>query len=153
MDGPEAFIYREAAFLDDRAYSAWLDLFAAEGRYWVPLRRGATSPENELNLIYEGKLKLERRIGRLTGGKNHAEQPPSEVIRSITNILVVEDTGSRVLCRSKYIAVIQRLGTTRMVAGDLSHTLIRDAGKFSILQRRLDLLGANEPKEDLSFIP
>ena len=37
----EQFLYREARLLDERRFREWLELFAADVRYWMPGRSTA----------------------------------------------------------------------------------------------------------------
>jgi 3-phenylpropionate/cinnamic acid dioxygenase small subunit len=36
------FVYHEARLLDEQRFDEWLALFAADGRYWMPLEYGQT---------------------------------------------------------------------------------------------------------------
>ena len=41
---PVAFVVHEARLIDEQRFSEWLDLFAEDGRYWMPLRDGPDRP-------------------------------------------------------------------------------------------------------------
>jgi 3-phenylpropionate/cinnamic acid dioxygenase small subunit len=34
------FVYHEARLIDEKRFDEWYDLFADDGRYWMPLMRG-----------------------------------------------------------------------------------------------------------------
>ena len=34
------FVYAEARLIDEKRFEEWYELFAEEGRYWMPLTRG-----------------------------------------------------------------------------------------------------------------
>jgi len=38
------FVLYEARLLDQHRFEEWLDLFADDGRYWMPLEWGQTDP-------------------------------------------------------------------------------------------------------------
>lgn len=143
----------ECALLDDRDYLNWLDLFAEGAVYWLPVDRRAIEPNAQLNLVYETRTKLKVRVDRLLGDKIHAEQPPSEVARMVSGTRVIEMDEQSCVARSAYLAVVNRLGTTRLIGGHVTHRIARIGGELKILERRLDLLGAAGPLEDLTFLP
>src|SRR5690606_19148111 len=71
------FVYSEARMLDERRFETWLDLFAEDGYYWMPLRHDQTDPLLEGSLMYEDKLLLRVRVERLTGQRTYSQQPKS----------------------------------------------------------------------------
>ena len=48
----EAFLVQEARLLDEGLLGDWLNLFTADGIYWLPMVDGS-DPEREPSLIYE----------------------------------------------------------------------------------------------------
>ena len=52
------FVLREARLLDQQRLEDWLDLFAEDGHYWMPVERGQTDPRLTTSLMYEDKLLL-----------------------------------------------------------------------------------------------
>ncbi len=77
--GPELadFVYREARLLDTGRYDEWLDLFAEDGLYWVPLVPGQVDGINHSSLAYEDKLLLRLRIERLRDPGPFSQHPRS----------------------------------------------------------------------------
>ena len=51
----EQFLYHEAQLLDDREYQDWLDLFADDVHYWMPIRstRVAADEDHEFTREWE----------------------------------------------------------------------------------------------------
>src|SRR5271156_5747162 len=47
------FVVREARLLDEQRFEEWLDLFAEDGRYWMPLEWGQSDPRLTCSLMYE----------------------------------------------------------------------------------------------------
>ena len=104
----EQFLYREARLLDARQFRQWLELFADDVRYWMPMRSNRytanskaisildgsryeeedLSKEGDLAIMDETKDSLERRIDRLDTGMAWAEDPPSRTRHFISNIEV-----------------------------------------------------------------
>ena len=59
------FVMHEARLIDQHRFEEWLDLFADDGYYWMPLEWGQTDPRLTTSLMYEDKLLLRIRIERL----------------------------------------------------------------------------------------
>src|SRR2546429_395486 len=55
----------------------WLDLFAEDGIYWMPLEWGQTDPRLTASLMYEDKMLLTIRIERLKGNRTFSQKPRS----------------------------------------------------------------------------
>jgi 3-phenylpropionate/cinnamic acid dioxygenase small subunit len=87
------FLYREALALDERRFRDWLDFFAEDARYEMPLRvTREKSAEWELSpharIFDDTKQTLEIRVRRLETDFAWAEQPPSRTRHHVTNVLV-----------------------------------------------------------------
>ena len=104
----EQFLYREARLLDSRQFRRWIDLLAADLRYWIPMRSnrysaasksisildGSRYEEDDLSkesdqaFMDEDKGSLRRRVDRLDTGMAWAEDPPSRTRHLISNVEV-----------------------------------------------------------------
>ncbi len=87
------FLYREAYLLDDGHFSEWLELFADDIEYRMPVRttvkpsRG-TGFSAEMEFFTENHASLETRVRRLATDRAWAEQPASRTRHLVTNVLV-----------------------------------------------------------------
>ncbi|WP_256354313.1 aromatic-ring-hydroxylating dioxygenase subunit beta [Variovorax sp. dw_308] len=139
------FVAHEAALLDERRFDEWLDLFADDGRYWVPLLgRMQQDPHSHNSLAYEDKLLLQVRIERLKDPRAHSQHPPSHcqhVLQAATIERIDVDAGTAML-RTPFLYVEARGEQQLMLAGSYQHTLVRTADGLRIRQKRVDLLGA-----------
>jgi 3-phenylpropionate/cinnamic acid dioxygenase small subunit len=91
-DSIRDFLYLEALALDERRFRDWLDAFAEDARYEIPVRvtreKGAEWELSPTSRIYdETKRTLEFRVERLETDFAWSEQPPSRTRHYITNIL------------------------------------------------------------------
>lgn len=146
-------LYREAELLDTRQYRAWLDLFGPEAIYWIPLREGQTDPENELNIVYDDRNRMEDRVDRLESGFAYAQEPPSRTARVIANVRVMPEDGSGALCvRSAFTLVEVRAGRQHVLGGHYLHRLGWVDGRLLILSKRADLVNSEEPLDNLTFL-
>lgn len=89
----EEFLYREALCLDERRFRDWLDLFAEDARYEMPIRvTREKQAEWELSpasrVFDDTKQTLTIRVRRLETDFAWAEQPPSRTRHFVANVLV-----------------------------------------------------------------
>jgi len=73
-------VQREGQLLDERDWSAWLDLYAPDTEYWVPMwaddGEPTRDPNSELSLIYyDSRSGLEDRVARIRDGRSAATTP------------------------------------------------------------------------------
>jgi 3-phenylpropionate/cinnamic acid dioxygenase small subunit len=88
-----AFLFYEAALVDDRRFEEWLGLFAEHASYEVPLRvtrDGHVSSElSERGRIFsDSRQTLGIRVQRLLSEYAWAEQPPSRTRHHVSNVRV-----------------------------------------------------------------
>ncbi len=106
----EQFYYEEAALLDDRRFTDWLALLAADIHYWMPIRRTvmADDLENEFTkpgaMAYfdDDKALLEARVKKLGSGFSWSEDPPSRTRHNVTNVRVVACEGDEITVESNF---------------------------------------------------
>jgi 3-phenylpropionate/trans-cinnamate dioxygenase subunit beta len=98
----EQFLYREARLLDQRKFTAWLDVLDESIRYYMPNRKvrkpqsrsdawdveDELSGQGELGLLSDNILTLSVRATRLMDGLSFSENPMSRTVRLISNIEV-----------------------------------------------------------------
>jgi 3-phenylpropionate/cinnamic acid dioxygenase small subunit len=89
----EAFLFTEARLLDERRFEEWVDLFAEDGRYEVPVRvTREAGAEWELaptaRIFDDTKQTLQIRVSRLRTDFAWAEQPPSRTRHFVSNVAV-----------------------------------------------------------------
>ena len=93
-------LYREARYLDTRAFNKWLSLFHEEAQFWVPTWKDEGEPTSdpfaELSLIYcSSREQLRERAERASGGRSIASLPPMRTAHMISNIVVAQrDAGA-----------------------------------------------------------
>jgi 3-phenylpropionate/cinnamic acid dioxygenase small subunit len=147
----EAFLYREAELLDERRYEEWLDLFAEDAHYFMPMRRNVPrdEPEREftragtdVNWFDEGKDTLTRRVKQILTGVHWAEEPPSRTCHLISNVQVsaAGSSTAEVTVKSRFLVYRNRVETeTDVLVGRREDVLRRDNGGWKIARRRIVL--------------
>jgi p-cumate 2,3-dioxygenase beta subunit len=146
----EDFLYREAELLDDWRLDDWLELYAADCRYYVPatdLPDG--DPRITLGLIDDDKTRLKGRVERLKSAKAYREFPWSRVTRLISNVRVRDDGH----VASAFAAYRYRKGDEQVLVGRYEHRLVEQDGELKIARKRIVLSAeALRPHGTLSII-
>jgi 3-phenylpropionate/cinnamic acid dioxygenase small subunit len=150
----EQFLYREAELLDERRYEEWLELFAEDAQYFMPMRRNVphNEPEREftragmdVNWFDEGKETLTRRVKQILTGIHWAEEPPSRICHLISNVQVVSATpagvtANEVTVKSRFLVYRNRVETeTDFLVGKREDLLRRVDGSWKIARRKIVL--------------
>ena len=145
----EAFLFHEAALLDDRRFEEWRELFVEEGYYWVPLRPEQTSPDEEASLFYDTREVMATRIERLRHPRIHAQTPPHRTCHLVGNVTLTEHDEQAVECtvRSSLFMADYRLRVQRVFAGKVQHRLRRVGEDLRIVWKRVDLINCDDSFE------
>ena len=128
----EALIFREARLLDERKFSAWLDLYVADAIYWMPAWRDDNTqtqdPDKEISLIYyRGRDNLRDRVDRLVSGLSPASRVHPRVAHLIGNVEVSESLDGEPVIHSTFTvhAYDPRADRTTCHFGHYEHRLRR----------------------------
>ena len=145
----EDFLYAEAELLDERRYEEWLDLFAEDVRYWMPMRRNVprddpgrefTREGVDVNWFDEGKDTLTRRVKQILTGVHWAEQPPSRICHIVSNVQILDAGPEDVRVKSRFLLYRNRVETeTDFLVGKREDVLRRVNGGFRIARRKIIL--------------
>jgi 3-phenylpropionate/cinnamic acid dioxygenase small subunit len=145
----EEFLYREAELLDERRFEEWLELFADDVRYFMPMRRNVPADELEreftregadVSWFDEGKDTLTRRVKQIRTGVHWAEQPLSRTCHMVSNVQVLGVDGDEVRVKSRFLLYRNRVETeTDFLVGKREDVLRRVDGGFRIARRKIVL--------------
>ncbi len=150
----EAWLYREAELLDERRFSAWLDLLSEDVRYWMPLRRNvrageqaareSTREQHDVAWFDEGKETLRKRVQQIETGIHWAEEPLSRLCHLVTNVQILADDGAELRVKSRFLLYRNRLQEeTDILVGKREDTLRRAEDGGLLLARRAITLDQN----------
>ena len=106
----EQFYYAEAALLDERRFSEWLDLLTSDIHYWMPIRRTVMNADLDLEFTKPGamaffdddKAMLEARVKKLATGYSWSEDPPSRTRHMVHNVRVLAAEGDEITVESNF---------------------------------------------------
>ncbi|HOB65664.1 aromatic-ring-hydroxylating dioxygenase subunit beta [Ottowia sp.] len=149
------FVYREASLLDQARYAEWLELFADDGMYWMPLSPGQTDAKLHTSLMHEDKLLLGIRIERLAGARTYSQQPPSRCHHLLQQpeVLSRDDEAGQYQLRTSFHYIETRKDDQFLLAGWATHDLVRVQGALRIALKRVDLLNCDAAFGNICLFP
>ena len=151
---PQEFVLHEARLVDEQRFDEWLELFAEDGRYWVPLAGAAQEEGAAYNaLADEDRLLLSLRVERLKNPKAHSQHPRSRCQHVLQASLQVAGDADACELRTPFLYVESRGARQLVLAGSATHRLVRVGDQWRIRLKRVDLLDAGEPLPAIQLFP
>jgi 3-phenylpropionate/cinnamic acid dioxygenase small subunit len=140
-----AFVAHEARLIDEHRFEEWLDLFADDGRYWMPLEWGQTDRVLQASLMDEDKFLLRVRIERLKGNRTFSQKPKSRChhLLQTTTIDARDDAAGTYQLYTPFHYVETRLDEQTLFAGWAKHHLVMDNDRLRIKLKRIDLVNCD----------
>jgi benzoate/toluate 1,2-dioxygenase beta subunit len=141
----EAFLYREARFLDDKDWDAWLALYSPDVEFWMPAwdddETLVTDPQTEISLIWYGhKGGLEDRVFRIRTERSSATSlPEPRTGHSISNVEILEQDGAECRLRFNWVTLSYRYKTVDTYFGTSFYTLDLSGGSPLIRRKKIVL--------------
>ena len=147
------FVYREARLLDELDYEAWLNLFAEDGRYWMPAEWRQTDPLLQSSLMYEDRLLLRVRVERLSGARTFSQKPKSRAqhLLQAPQIDLFEPEAGAFRTWTSFHYVETRNDVQTLYAGWATHELLLVEGVLKIKLKRVDLLNFDAPHGNIQL--
>ena len=129
LEDARQFLYREARYLDDRDWDAWLSLYADDAEFWMPSwdddDQLVTDPQTEISLIWYGhKGGLEDRVFRIRTERSSATSlPEPRTSHNISNVEILEQSDGVTLLRFNWVTLSFRYKTTDTYFGASFYTI------------------------------
>ena len=149
---PEQFLYHEARLLDTQQYEAWLDLFAADATYWVPLEQGQKDPYNTSSIIHDDRTLLELRVKQIRHPRAHARQPLARTVHQVSNVMVLKESPKEVVVGSALTLIEFRNDKQRLYGALVEHRLRRKGDAFEIAHKRVDLVNSEGELDGIAIL-
>ncbi len=136
------FVIHEARLIDQHRFEEWLNLYADDAYYWMPLEWGQTDPKLVGSLMYEDKLLLKIRVERLKGNRTFSQKPKSRC----HHVLQTPQIDSRDDAKGEYVTwtpmhyIETRFDDQQLYAAWATHTLAMVDGALKIRLKRVDLV-------------
>jgi 3-phenylpropionate/cinnamic acid dioxygenase small subunit len=139
------FVIREARLIDQHRFEEWLDLFAEDGFYWMPLDWGQTDPRLTTSLMYEDKLLLKIRVDRLKGKQTYSQSPKSRCHHVLQTPQVDgrDDAERRYVTWTSMHYVESRADQQTLYAAWATHHLAVVGDAIKIRLKRVDLVNCD----------
>lgn len=151
LEAVQAFLFHENRLLDENRYEEWVDLFADDGIYWIPSNEFDIDPKTHVCVVYADKARLREVVVRAQSGTFWAQEPPSRTSRLVGNICI-EERLPDCRVRSKVLVAELRRGRQRQFAGTCRYRLQRSNGQWKIREKRIELIGNDEPLDNFTFM-
>ncbi len=155
-----SLVVREARLLDTEQHEDWLALLAPDVECLIPLGASTQPGAHELAIIREDRFKTEARVWRAQQtGINHSQDPPSRVVRAVSNV-EVEPTGSAEEWVVHFVTVLHeyRPGGQRLrdpmntVPMRCEYVVRRADDRLLIARRQLNLLQRDGTLPPMTFV-
>jgi 3-phenylpropionate/cinnamic acid dioxygenase small subunit len=141
----EHFLYRQSELLDAKAWQDYIDLFADDGVYWMPVTPEQTEWEGSPSIFAEDKHMMAVRMGRVTHPTAWSQAPMWGTSHVIGNVVIEAEAPGEWRVRSRFHMMELRRDTVRHFGGTYRHTLVRQDGQLKIKLQRVDMFNAQAP--------
>lgn len=146
-------LHREARLIDQGRFEEWLELFAADGLYWIPHVAGGGDPRREVSIAFDDVRRLGDRVARLCTDSAWSQVPASRTCHQLTNLEVWRGRRAGTVCvRSTFVVHESRGTVERALAGWSGHLIRREGHHWRIVIKQVNLLGSDLGLENMSLV-
>ena len=144
-DRVEQFLFRQSELLDNKLWQDYIDLFADDGVYWMPVLPEQTEWEGSASIFAEDKLLMSVRMGRVTHPNAWSQAPMWATNHVVGNVVIESESGKEVVVRSRFHMMELRRDNVRHFGGTYRHILVKQGDGFRIKLQRVDLFNGQAP--------
>ena len=139
----EQFLYRQSGLLDTKDWQGWIDLFAADGVYWMPPDPSYKTWEGQPAIFAEDKNLMTVRMLRVLHPDAWSQRPDWGTNHVVGNVTIdkVAKNGD-VTVRSRFHMMELRRDDVRHFAGQYTHQLKKTKAGWKIKLQRVDMTNA-----------
>lgn len=143
----------EARLLDEQRFEEWLELFTAECVYWVASNWPPEDPAREVSITLDDRRRLEDRVVRYRTGHAFSQLPLSRMTRTLGHpeCWWIEPRGALIARTCFHISELRR-GEVNSYGGHYEHVIADVEGRPRIDEKRVNLLVADQPVKNISFL-
>jgi 3-phenylpropionate/cinnamic acid dioxygenase small subunit len=139
----EQFLFRQAELLDTKRWQDYIDLFAADGIYWMPPEPSHTTWEGMPAIFAEDKNLMTVRVNRVLHPDAWSQRPLWGTNHVVGNVMIEsEKPNGDVVARSRFHMMELRRDDVRHFAGSYVHHLSRTENGYRIKLQRVDMTNA-----------
>lgn len=147
-----AFIWQEGDMLDHGEYDTWLNLWADQGTYIIPIDPRAEDFENTLNYAYDDHHMRELRVKRLTGGESISTSPAPRTVRSVSRFRVLFADAGHVTVRCAQNVREFRKDALKHYTADVVYELLHSGDSFKIQRKLIRLINSDDALAGIGYI-
>ncbi len=149
------FVYHEARLIDEKRFEEWYDLFADDGRYWMPLMRAQPEGPGHTSLFDEDKLLLRIRIERLRNPRSYSQANPSwcQHILQAPRVERRDADSTLAVLRTPFMYLEYQEDQQETYAGVAWHHLKEQGGRIMIALKKIELLNCDAALPSLQLFP
>ncbi|MCY1389508.1 2-halobenzoate 1,2-dioxygenase small subunit [compost metagenome] len=146
-------VYREAELIDQGELERWVELFAEDGMYWIPLAHDQLDGLNSTSLLFEDKFLLRLRVERLKNPRAFSQHPVSHCLHVLQQPTVVSSSPAEneYRTRCKYVYIETRGDDQQVFGCTALHTFALRDGELKIVQKRIHLLNCDAPLRSIQL--
>ena len=138
----EQFLYRQSELLDGKRWQDWIDLFTADGIYWMPPGPEYQTWDGQPAIFAEDKNLMTVRMNRVLHPDAWSQRPLWETNHVVSNVVIEKSSAKGVTVRSRFHMMELRRDDVRHFAGSYRHELVKTKGGYRIKLQRVDMTNA-----------
>jgi 3-phenylpropionate/cinnamic acid dioxygenase small subunit len=139
----EQFLYLQAALLDEKKWQDWIDLFTADGVYWMPPDPSHTTWDGMPAIFAEDRNLMTVRMKRVLHPDAWSQKPLWGTNHVVSNVIVDKAAkNGDLVVRSRFHMMELRRDDVRHFAGQYTHRLKKTKGGYRIKLQRVDMTNA-----------
>jgi 3-phenylpropionate/cinnamic acid dioxygenase small subunit len=139
----EQFLYRQAELLDAKRWKEWIDLFTADGVYWMPPDASHTTWEGMPAIFAEDRNLMTVRMKRVMHPDAWSQRPLWGTNHVVSNVVIEKALAAgEVHVRSSFHMMELRRDDVRHFAGSYRHHLHKTTDGYRIKLQRVDMTNA-----------
>ena len=141
----EQFLFAQSELLDHKHWQDYLNLFADDGVYWMPVTGDQTEWEGSPSIFAEDKPMMRVRMGRVTHPNAWSQAPMWATNHVIGNVVIESENAKETVVRSRFHMMELRRDNVRHFGGTYRHTLVKSGAGFKIKLQRVDMFNSQAP--------
>jgi benzoate/toluate 1,2-dioxygenase subunit beta len=152
----EQFLYREARYADESDYDAWEALWTDDALYWVPVA-STDDPARTMSVIYDNRSRIATRLKQVRTGKRHAQAPPSNLRRMLSNIEFLGGRANSIAgidleVGANFMVLESRDRGNHLWGGRVTYRLRRQDSELRLVYKKVVLVDNDRPIPTLGFL-
>lgn len=141
---------REAQYVDERDWDAWLALHEEAVEYWIPAwdseYEATNDPQGEMSLMYyNGRAGLEDRVFRLRTGRSSASTPLPRTCHLMSHLRVLPGGDGTVAAKTRWMVHLFRKDEHIQFFGHAEYLLAPHDEGWKIRKKKILVLNDRIP--------